>query len=40
MAASTAARIEVLRGCSHYVHLDRPDAFAAIVEEWTKVGRP
>lgn len=28
------ARIEVLEGCGHYVHLDRPDAFADVLISW------
>jgi pimeloyl-ACP methyl ester carboxylesterase len=33
-AAIPHARIETLGGCSHYVHLDRPDAFVDIVANW------
>lgn len=28
------ARFQVLDACSHYVHLDRPDAFAEAVVDW------
>lgn len=30
------ARIEVVDGCSHYVHLDRPQHFVDIVVEWAE----
>jgi pimeloyl-ACP methyl ester carboxylesterase len=34
-AALPGARIDVLDGCSHYVHLDRPQHFVEFVAEWT-----
>ena len=33
-AAIPHARIDVVTGCSHYVHLDRPEYFADIVVDW------
>jgi pimeloyl-ACP methyl ester carboxylesterase len=33
-SASPRARLDVLDGCSHYLHLDRPDAFTATVVDW------
>jgi len=33
-AAAPEARIEVLDGCSHYLHQERPHQFVDIVTEW------
>jgi len=30
------ARVEVVDGCSHYVHLDRPQHFVDMVVEWAE----
>jgi pimeloyl-ACP methyl ester carboxylesterase len=35
-AAIRHARIEVVDGCSHYVHLDRPQHFLDMVVEWAE----
>ncbi len=36
-AALPGARIDVLEGCSHYVHLDRPRHVVDIVTEWAAI---
>jgi len=35
--AISHARIEVVDGCSHYVHLDRPQPFVDRLVEWTEL---
>jgi pimeloyl-ACP methyl ester carboxylesterase len=39
-AAVPHADIRVLDGCSHYLHLDRPDEFVSLLERWARPSRP
>jgi pimeloyl-ACP methyl ester carboxylesterase len=39
-AGLPGARLEVLGGCSHYAHLDRPQHFVKVVLEWAATQGP
>jgi pimeloyl-ACP methyl ester carboxylesterase len=32
--------IRLLKGSSHYLHLERPDDFIGLIEEWSKSWAP